>query len=463
MPRYLFVTGKLAGPALQEVLSTLAPKVGFEYEIAVLNISVAALMTPDWVARRLSLPTGISHIYVPGACSGNWQLLADTVHIPVTPGPADIQDLPEFFGESKVSNYGAYDIAILAEINHAPRLTADQLLAEALRFRAQGADLIDLGCEPGSTWNGLADAVKLLRDQGCSVSIDTFNVAEATAGAVAGAELILSVNAANRHASVDWGCEVVAIPDQASDLASLDATVEFLADKKVPHRLDPILEPIGFGFGASLQRYFLTRQKYPQHEMLMGIGNLSELTETDSAPVNLLLLALCQELGIRSVLTTAVANWAYSTVQECDLGRRLAHYAIHQRALPKKVDDRLILLRDRKLREQGPQILDQLAAAIKDRNYRIFAEGGLIHVMNGSLYLKGENPFELFAAMSQADEKMDSDHAFYLGFEMAKALTALTLRKNYTQDQALHWGFLTRPESSHRQNTAAQGGARASG
>ena len=33
---------------------------------------------------------------------------------------------------------------------------------------------------------------------------------------------------------------------------------------------------------------------------------------------------------------------------------------------------------------------------------------------------------------------------------MAKAVTALTLGKNYTQDQALRWGFLTVPEESHR-------------
>jgi hypothetical protein len=33
---------------------------------------------------------------------------------------------------------------------------------------------------------------------------------------------------------------------------------------------------------------------------------------------------------------------------------------------------------------------------------------------------------------------------------MAKAVTALTLGKNYVQDQALRWGMLTREEKSHR-------------
>ena len=41
---------------------------------------------------------------------------------------------------------------------------------------------------------------------------------------------------------------------------------------------------------------------------------------------------------------------------------------------------------------------------------------------------------------------MDPNHAFYLGYEMAKAVTALTLGKDYRQDQALDWGYLTESE-----------------
>ena len=44
----------------------------------------------------------------------------------------------------------------------------------------------------------------------------------------------------------------------------------------------------------------------------------------------------------------------------------------------------------------------------------------------------------------------EPSHAFYLGYEMMKAKTALTLNKAYRQDQALDWGFLTEPEISHR-------------
>jgi hypothetical protein len=65
------------------------------------------------------------------------------------------------------------------------------------------------------------------------------------------------------------------------------------------------------------------------------------------------------------------------------------------------------------------------------------------------MHLQGTDPFELFAAMAKRDD-IDPSHAFYLGYEMAKAITALTLGKNYVQDQALDWGFLTLPEQSHR-------------
>ena len=52
--------------------------------------------------------------------------------------------------------------------------------------------------------------------------------------------------------------------------------------------------------------------------------------------------------------------------------------------------------------------------------------------------------------MHQRGATIDPGHAFYLGFEMAKAITAQTLGKVYAQDEALDWGFLTRPENYHR-------------
>ena len=95
----------------------------------------------------------------------------------------------------------------------------------------------------------------------------------------------------------------------------------------VKYRIDPVIEPIGFGFAASLGRYLEVRRRYPDAEMLMGVGNLTELTDVDSAGLNVLLLGFCQEVGIRSVLTTQVINWCRSCVRELDLARRLVYHA----------------------------------------------------------------------------------------------------------------------------------------
>ena len=181
---------------------------------------------------------------------------------------------------------------------------------------------------------------------------------------------------------------------------------------------------------------------------MMGIGNLTEMTEADSAGVNALLIGFCEELNVRSVLTTQVINWARSSVKEIDIARRVMRHAVARKTPPKHLDERLVMLRDPKLRSLPDAELEQLAGKLTDRNFRIFAQGGKLHAMNKDFHLTADDPFELFDQIPPGT--IGASHAFYLGYEMAKAVTALTLGKNYTQDQALRWGMLTREEVSHQ-------------
>jgi dihydropteroate synthase-like protein len=450
----LFVTGKLAEPALRRMLADLAPQVGFDYTVAVLPISVAALATTPWIANHLKLPEGIDRGLLPGLCAGDLNELSRPSGVTFDRGPKDMLDLPEFFGaeQKERADYGSYDISILAEINHVTRMTLIEIMKAAKAYRDSGADVIDLGCDPGVEWTQAAETVKALRSEGFRVSIDSFNSHEVEAAVAAGAELVLSVNTSNCQLARSWECEVVAVPDVPATLEGLDRTIAKLQDDGVQFRIDPVIEPVGFGFAASLGRYLEVRRRYPQAEMLMGVGNLTELTDVDSAGINVMLLGFCQELGIRSVLTTEVINWCRGSVRELDLARRLVYYAVRHQVLPKHLEPNLVMLRDPKLREHGPAFLEELAQRITDRNFRLFGEGGMLHVMNDKMHLKGADPFKLFSQMAKQDT-MDPEHAFYLGYEMAKAITALSLGKNYVQDQALHWGFLTRPEQSHRRES----------
>jgi dihydropteroate synthase len=181
--------------------------------------------------------------------------------------------------------------------------------------------------------------------------------------------------------------------------------------------------------------------------MLMGIGNVTELTEADTAGMNILLAAVCQELRIFSVLTTEVINWARSAVREFDFARRLIRHSVANSVLPKHLDSSLVMLRDARVNSLGEAGLEQLAAQLKDPGFRIFVEGDEIHLMNRDGHWRGTDAFELFDEALAVND-IDASHAFYLGYEMAKAVTAMTLGKQYNQDQALRWGMLTVPEVS---------------
>lgn len=447
--RIAFVTGKLAETALKDTLAGIAAAAGFDYEVITLNIAVAALMTTEWAARKLVIPQGTGRVVFPGYCGGDLEALAETAGVPVERGPKDLRELPKYFGVGahRLSDYGTHDIEIIAEINSVAKLRTDEVLTRARHYRDDGADVIDLGCDPGQPFTAVGELVRRLREEEFRVSIDSLNPAEIRPAVEAGAELVLSVNSSNIDSLRGLDCEVVVIPDDPSSLESLDRSVEKLSAWGMRYRIDPIIEPIGFGFAQSLGRYLTVRKRYPEAEILMGIGNITELTDTDTAAVNIVLLGFCAEIGIRSVLTTEVIPWAATCVREIDIGRQLVHHAVSRKRLPKYVEPRLHLLRDEKLLQHGPAVLEKMAGSIKDRNFRIFAEDGKIHVINSEMHIEGADPFELFAKM----QVLDPSHSFYLGYEMSKAITALTLGKNYVQDEALRWGFLTKAEKSHFQ------------
>ena len=96
--RVLFVTGKLAEPALRRVLAEIAPP--FPYEVAVLKITVAALMTTSWIARSLAVPDGTDLVMIPGLCEGDTAIVTDKVGVRVEKGPKDLRDIPRHFGRS---------------------------------------------------------------------------------------------------------------------------------------------------------------------------------------------------------------------------------------------------------------------------------------------------------------------------------------------------------------------------
>src|SRR5262245_12979665 len=345
MPKTLLVTGKLAAPALRATLEAAA--LPFDHEVVVLPIPVAALMTTSWIARHLPPVDDVERVVIPGLCEGDLRVIEDRLGVPAEKGPADLRELPEHFGGAALRReYGAHDVRILAEINNVPYLTREQIVAQAEYFRSSGADVIDLGCSLDRKFTDAPEVIGLLKDRGFAVSIDTFDKHEILAADRARVDYVLSLNGVNLDLAEDLHGTVVVIPDFGEGLETLDRNIAHLERVGRPHIVDPIIEPISSGFARSLDRYVQVRERHPAAEMMMGIGNITELTDADTTGVNALLLGFCQELGIRYVLTTEVIDWARGAVGELDLARRLMYAAITRRVIPKHIDDRLLTAKD---------------------------------------------------------------------------------------------------------------------
>ncbi|MEA3377392.1 MAG: PTS mannitol transporter subunit IIABC, partial [Chloroflexota bacterium] len=354
----------------------------------------------------------------------------------------DLKDIPVFFGGERVRpGYGEYRVKILAEIVEAYQMAWEDLLARAEYYRANGADIIDLGCPVGMDvgFPGVGEVVARLKEHGFVVSLDTFHHETILRADEAGLDLLLSINDTNMELAPRLSCKVVVIPDFDQGMESLERNIAQLDAWGVPYVIDPIVNPINFGFAECLCRFYETRRRYPEAEMLMGVANLTELTDADTTGVNAVMAGLVSELDIDYVLMTEVISWARGAVREFDLARKLMYYSRKNNVLPKDVDDGLITVKDPPYEPFSEAELRHMQEKVRDRNFRIFANDEFVYVFNNRLFVKGTDPEEIF---DQLDVR-DGEHGFYLGRELERAALAVQLGKKYTQEVPLRWGYLS--------------------
>lgn len=438
MPEHiLFLTGKLAEPSLRRVLQGLEG-VDFSWEVRQLGLAVAALMTADLIGRRLEALEGIDRILVPGRCRGDLARLSARLGVLVERGPEELKDLPVHFGQAaRERDLSRHDLRIFAEIVDAPYLDIDAILARALRFRAAGADVIDLGCLPDTPFAHLGDAVRALRDAGLAVSVDSLDSDELLAGGRAGADYLLSLTEDSLWIADQVDAVPVLIARRSGDAASLERAIAGMRARDRPFYADPILDPVHMGFTDSILRYRQLRERDPQVPILMGTGNLSELTHADSAGVNALLLGICSELGITAILTTEVSPHCRRVVAETDLARRIMYAAREDHVPPRLIHDGLMALHERSPFPYAAEEIAETAGAVRDANYRIQVSAEGIHLYNRDGLVTATDPYDFYPRLAVED---DPGHAFYLGLELARAQIAWQLGKRYNQDEELDWG-----------------------
>jgi dihydropteroate synthase-like protein len=432
----LFLTGHLARPRLEAVLSAM--DTGFDWKILDIGVKVAALMTEEIIMRRLPKPVEADKIMLPGRCRADLDRLSERFGVPFLRGPDELRDIPLYFGRArKAFDMTKYDIQIFAEIVDASALPVEAILKRAEGYARRGANVIDLGCLPDTPFPHLEETIRALREKGYKTSVDSADAGELLRGGRAGADFLLSLNEETLHIADQVASTPVLIPKDHGDLASLYRAMDALDAKGRKYLVDPVLDPINFGFMSSLERYAQVRRERSDAEMLMGTGNLTELTDADTTGITAILLGIASELHIRNVLVVQVSPHTRRTVEEHDLARRIMYASREEHELPKDYADGLLGLHSRRPFPQSPEEIAQAAAEVRDRNFRIeIAEDG-IHIFNRDGHHVGQDAFALFDKLGV---EKDGPHAFYLGAELARAEIAFRLAKRYAQDEPLDWG-----------------------
>jgi dihydropteroate synthase-like protein len=437
MDHIVFLTGRLAERSLHLVLEGMAPTL-FTWEVREIGLQVAALMTADMIRRRVPLPLAATRMIVPGRCRGDLDALSGHFGLPVERGPEEVKDLPQFFGrEARHFDLTRYETEIFAEIVDAPRLDLDGIVERAGVYAAQGADVIDIGCLPETPFPHLEDAVRVLKERGYRVSVDSMRTEELVRGGQAGADYLMSLNLDTLWVADEVPSVPILVAREPGDPGSLDAAIEALLARERPFLADPILDPIPFGLAKSIARYVGLRDRYPDIGIMMGIGNVTELTEADTSGINAVLLGIAAELRVSAVLTTSVSLHARRAVKEADIARRIMHVAHDAQVLPKGICSDLSALHAKRPFPYDAAEIALIAQAVRDPNFRVQVAADGIHVYNRDGHAVEGDPFALYPRLGL---ETDGGHAFYMGVQLARAEIAWKLGKRFDQDQELDWG-----------------------
>ena len=436
----IFLTGKLAKISLEKVLSDISSKNKFTYEVIDIGVNVAALATINIIIKKINLSdvTKATKIIIPGRCRGEIKDLEIHFKKKCIRGPEELKDIPSFLGlQGKDLDLSKYDTKIIGEITEAPNMSVDEIIAQANIYKADGADIIDIGCLPSTKFPHLTETVQELKKQKFMVSIDSLDEKNLITGSKAGADFLLSLQEKSIWIMDEVNSIPVIIPDFPKEEKRFYKLIEKLLKNDKEFIADSILEPINFGFTDSIVRYHNFRKEFPNVEIMMGIGNLTELTHADTAGMNALLFGIASELEINYALCTQVSEHCNKAIIEGNFARRIMRSTKTYSMPPKDISNKLLSLHERKPFPYSTEELKEMWSNVKDKNYRIYVNQDGIHVFNNKNFYTEKDAAEFYQYL---DIKNDDGHAYYLGMELARAEIAFQLGKRYDQDEILKWG-----------------------
>jgi dihydropteroate synthase-like protein len=409
--RVLLITGALA----EDTVKRYAQESSVNTETVALKIPVAALLTPETIAKGLKDVdvTGFDVILVPGLIRGDTSVITKAFGVQTFKGPSYAADLPtvlDSLGEVQLSTVvpacdllreklqkkalqeiekaeqnreellkkpGSmlirdlavgrdFPMRVLAEIVDAPLMDKETIQRLAKHFVKAGADIIDVGMVAGesrpSDAKRIVTFVKQVVD--VPVSIDSLDPAEVRAAVHAGADLVLSADAGNIDAIAPYVSNVAVVviptnqrqgcfPKKAEDRVKF---MEEILEKAKKLGVTRCLADLILESSDVLESFIAFRQFADRNRnvpLFVGVSNVTELMDADSIGVNALLARLSSEVGASILLATEKSDKAKGTVGEEVAAAKMMFLAKKRCSVPKDLGVDLLLLKDKRNREES--------------------------------------------------------------------------------------------------------------
>jgi dihydropteroate synthase-like protein len=474
--KILVVTGKLAEKEVKK----------YAKDVYVADVDIAAFVTPSHL-KKIDLGS-YDLVLVPGLAKGDWKSLEKEKGVKIRLGPIHYCDLKAVLENidkielshdtpacrllnlvkaeenmkivDKTDESYAFEIGnvrvggdsrmkIVAEIVDATQMQKDELVERIEYYIESGADIIDLGIPLECSADEVRKTVKIaVNSCNAPISIDTFDRNAIAAGVKAGADMVMSISSSNIDAlDVVEDAAVVVVERDVSKLVKLIEKVKTKTEKVIA---DPILDP-PLRVVSSLERYMQFRKLDAKTPLLIGVGNVTELSDADSIGMNALLAFMAEEIGANLLFTTEASVKTRGSIKELRVASYMAKAAKLRNSPPKDLGLNLLVVKE-KVRHKSCGLPDNAVEAVASKefhrdpkgDFRIWVEGDKIVCSHDKLVVVGKDAKSVIDTVLENDLVSRLDHAAYLGRELKKAEIAAMLGKNYIQDRELNFGVYSK-------------------
>ena len=226
---------------------------------------------------------------------------------------------------------------------------------------------------------------------------------------------------------------------------------------------DMILDPVN---SSSIVESIIACDKFHKSNpapLFFGVGNVTELMDTDSTGSNVLLAGIAMEVGASILFTPEESGKTRGSVTELATSSKMMFLAKHRKSIPKDLGINAVVFKDKKKRNDVilgmqrdvPEVeQSEPMKFIRDKagSFKISIRYGTTveksklvatHFKKGEadLVIIGDNAREVYEEIIKNGLVTRMEHAAYLGSELQKAEIAMLTGKSYIQDFELFKNF----------------------